>query len=125
MIRFYMFVVGAFFYWYNTIKLTSFVVDETRKRFTKIDQKTSLKDLIVYEMIDKGVMKEKGAYFMDNKKNFDVASRLVEKQLDIEKIVKNSMQLEVIKNALIKPYQKALIPYIVIKEYEIKLHTYS
>lgn len=110
--------VGSFFYWYHTIMLTTHIVDKTRSDYTYIEQKTGLYDLIIYEMIDRGWIKGKSAYYMENKRHFDLSTRMVEKQQDVENIVNNSIQLDAIKHALLKPYQSTQIPYVILKDFD-------
>jgi hypothetical protein len=65
-------------------------------------------------MIEKKLISSKeGSITMYDKKNFDLASAHVETQMGLTQIVNNSMQLDVIKNALLNFYQSTLLPYVV------------
>jgi hypothetical protein len=94
--------------------LVSEMVDKLRKKFTGVGKKTNLCHLTKYEMIDKKLISGKeGSMAMYDKKNFDLASAHVETQMGLTQIMNNSMELDVIKKALLNSYQSTLLPYVV------------
>jgi hypothetical protein len=65
-------------------------------------------------MIDKRLISGKeGSIAMYDKKNFELASAHVETQMGLTQIVNNSIQLNLIKKALLNSYQSTLLSYVV------------
>jgi hypothetical protein len=94
--------------------LVSEMVDKLSKNFTGVGKKTNLCHLKKYGMIDKKLISGKeGSMAMYDKKNFDLASAYVETQMGLMQIVNNSMQLDLIKKALLNSYESTLLPYVV------------
>jgi hypothetical protein len=94
--------------------LVSEMVDKMKKEFTGVEKKTNLCQITKYEMMGKKLFSGKeGSMAIYDKKNFDLASAHVERQMGLTQIVNNSMQLDVIKKALLNSHQATLLPYVV------------
>jgi hypothetical protein len=94
--------------------LVSEMVDKMKKKFTGVEKKTNISQITKYEMMDKKMFSGKeGSMAMYEKKNFDLTSAHVERQIGLTQIVNNSLQLDVIKKALLNSHLATLLPYVV------------